>query len=211
MKHITIFIDESGTLPDLNDPVIIVAAVASLSPASFTKLFSPKIKKETLRKKSTEIKFYTAGDRTKEKFFEELVKIDLDIYLLIVDKVGRKIEDSPLNFSVLNSVLLNEVLSFYGEGAELIFDKHFQRLKDIEDFDKNLNKLLVGREVKINHVDSQENKLVNVADMVAGATLAHLTSKNSHFYEMFKSRVIVEMRIKWPEVKKKLFEKKNLA
>lgn len=211
MKQITIFIDESGTLPDLNDQVIIVAAVASLSPTTFTKLFSPKIKKEALRTKSTEIKYYTAGDRTKQKFFEELVKIDLDIYLLIVDKLGRKIADTPINFSVLNSVLLREVLSFYEDGVELIFDKHFQKPKDIQAFDKQLRELLDGQGIKISHVDSQENKLVNVADMVAGATLAHLTSKNSHFYEMFQSRVIVEIRIKWPEVKDRLFEKKKLA
>ncbi|SRR5258708_37869474 len=211
MKHITIFIDESGTLPDLNDQVIIVAAVASFTPSDFNKLFFPKLKKEALRNKSTEIKFYTAGDRTKQKFFEELAKIDLDIYLLIVDKLGRKIADTPLNFSILNSVLLNEALSFYEEGAELIFDKHFQRLTDIEKFDKNLKMLLADREIKISHVDSQENKLVNVADMVAGATLADLTSKNSRFYEMFKSKVIVEIKINWPEVKNKLFDKKNLA
>lgn len=211
MKHITIFIDESGTLPDLNDQVIIVAAVGSFTPEDLVKLFSPKIKKEALRRKSTEIKFYNAGNRTKQKFFEELIKLDLDIYLLIVDKVGRKIPDTPLNFSVLNSVLLREVLSFYEEGAELIFDKHFQKIEDIEEFDRNLNKLLDGRDVKIRHVDSQEIKIVNVADMVAGATLAHLTSKNSHFYEMLRHKVIVEIRIKWPEVKSRLFEKKKLA
>ncbi len=211
MKHITIFIDESGTLPDLNDQVVIVAAVGSYIPTSFAKLFSPTIKKEALRSKTTEIKYYTAGDRTKQKFFEKLIKLDLDIYLLIVNKLGRKIADTPINFGILNSVLLNEVLTFYEGDIELVFDKHFQKENDLKEFNKQLSILLPNQKIKISHTNSQENKLVNVADMVAGATLAYLTSKNSHFYEMIQPKVVLEIRIKWPEVKERLFQIKKLA
>lgn len=211
MNKVTIFIDESGTLPDIKDQVIIVAAVGSLTPAKLSKLFSSKIKIEQLKRKSTEIKYYTAGDRTKQKFFENLCKTDIDIYLLIVDKLGRKIADTPTNFGVLNSVLLNELFNFYPGSFELVFDRHFQRPKDLEEFNNQLKALLPDRKIIISHISSQENKLVNVADMVAGATLAHFTSKESRFYEMIQPRVILEIKIKWPEVKERLFKTKKLA
>ncbi|HUD44948.1 MAG TPA: hypothetical protein VMR41_05365 [Patescibacteria group bacterium] len=59
----------------------------------------------------------------------------------------------------------------------------------------------------LSHVDSKEVNTVNVADMVAGAVLAFETKKNVRFYEMLRSRVILEIRLNWPEVKRRLFKK----
>lgn len=208
---ITIYIDESGTLPDPKDKVIVVAAVATQTPEEMYQLFSSQIKKEPLRKKSTELKFYTAGDKTKQKFFKELMQSNVDIYILVVDKLGRKIADTPENFAVLNSVLLAEVLPFYEGKKEIVFDKHFHRKDALQQFDNCLERLLADKNIRLKHVESQENKLVNLADMVAGATLAYSSGKNTHFYDMFERQVIVEIRIKWPEVKRRLFSKKNLV
>ncbi|MBI4225546.1 DUF3800 domain-containing protein [Candidatus Roizmanbacteria bacterium] len=65
MKKITIFIDESGTLPDPKDKVVIVAAVGTEIPHKLIEVVK-SIRKYLKSKKniSNEIKFYRS-----EKFF----------------------------------------------------------------------------------------------------------------------------------------------
>lgn len=150
----TVFIDESGTLPDTKDEVIVVATVGTNIPNRLNQLFS-KVRKQ-FKKSSplSEIKFYTSGDKTKETFFEYLAKEDVGIFVLVVDKKGRKIPDTPRHFALLCWLLLSEVLNFYSQVKEIIFDRHFQQKADLEVFNKTLEQLL---ELKIafRHVDSQ--------------------------------------------------------
>lgn len=206
----TIFIDESGTLPDTKDEVIVVAAVGTNVPSQFSQLFN-KVRKQ-LKKSGglSEVKFYTAGDKTKEIFFKHLAKEDLGIFVLIVDKKGRKIPDSPKHFALLCWLLLSEVLNFYPKIKEIVFDRHFQQKQDLESFN-NFLKNLLNSSVVFRHVDSQQVKEVNVADMIAGAVLAYIRGKNSRFYQMFKEKIISETKINWPEAKRKLLQKKKLV
>ena len=68
--NFTIFIDESGTLPDIKDRVIVIAAVGTNTPIVIDDIFKTLQKKEKLRKKTGELKFYTAGDKTKQFFLK---------------------------------------------------------------------------------------------------------------------------------------------
>jgi len=211
MKDITIFIDESGTLPDKKDKVIIVAAVGTSSSEKIETIIKTVKKRGKFRKATGELKFYTAGEKSKALFFEKLVKEDFDIFILTVGKMGRKIPDTPLHFAILSGLLLEDVFAFYPFIYEIIFDRHFHKNKDIEKFNKALKDFL-GRDLpKISHVESAKNKKVNVADMVAGAVLAKETGKDSRYYQIIKERIISEIRLNWPEAKRKLFRKKEKA
>lgn len=204
----TIFIDESGTLPDTQDQVIVVAAVGVQIPNLIDRLFNQTSKQLRKNIKLSEIKFYTAGDKTKEQFFKNLIKEDLGIFVLIVDKKGRSIPDTPQHFALLCWLLLSEVVNFYPQIKEVIFDRHFQQKQDLENFGSLLEQLLETT-MTFKHVDSQQFKQVNVADMIAGATLSKIRGKNNKFYEVFKDKIISEITINWPEVKRRFFDKEK--
>lgn len=204
-----IFIDESGTLPDPKDSVIVVAAVGTTTPERISALVKKVRKKAKLKRKSGEMKFYNAGEKTKLLFFQKMTKEKFDIFSLVVEKMGRKIPDTPKHFALLCSLLLKEVAIYYSDLSEVIFDRHFHRAKDRDDFDTYLQKFM-GTSFSTAHVDSQKNIQVNIADMVAGAVLAKERSKEK-YYLMIKSRIISETRINWPEAKRRLFLKRKIA
>src|SRR3972149_11259622 len=212
MKNITVFIDESGTLPDPKDKVIIVAAVGVSSPEKIELIIKSGRKRGKFRRPTGEIKFYTAGEKTKSLFFTKIAEENFDIFILTIDKKGRTIPDTPEHFAILSGLLLEDIFAFYSHIQEIIFDRHFHKETDIEKFNQILKDFL-GRDLpKISHVDSKRNKRVNIADMVAGAVLAKETGKDRRFYEMFRKRVVKESRLNWPAAKRKLFRRsKKLA
>ncbi len=195
---IYVYIDESGTLPDPKDRVIVVAAVGTTSPSQVEDIYKGKI----------ELKFYTAGEKTKLAVLIKIAQKNFAIFVLIVDKKGRKVPDSPENFATISWLLMEDVLDFYTDVTEIIFDKHFTSEKKIEEF----NTTLIGqlkRQVKIEHVDSRFNKGVNIADMIAGAVLANETNKGSKFYDLIVNEVISVKKLNWPEAKRRFFDKKK--
>lgn len=204
MKRVTVFIDESGTLPDPKDRVIVVAAVGTKIPSRIEAIIKEVRKKWKFRKQIGELKFYAAGDKTKTAFLRKIAKEKFDIFILTVEKMGRRIPDTPKHFAILCWLLLTDVFSFYPEVNKIIFDRHFHKDEDIEKFNQFL-KNLMGKLPKVEHVDSQKDKRVNVADMIAGTVLAKVTGKEEKFYQMVKKQVISETKINWPEAKRKLF------
>ncbi|MCL5411728.1 MAG: DUF3800 domain-containing protein [Patescibacteria group bacterium] len=210
MKRISIFIDESGTLPDPRDEVVIVAAAGTEDAKKIEGIIKFLRRKGKLKDLSKEIKFYSAGEKTKRLFLQKVVEEGLDIFVLIVEKAGKKIPDTPENFAFLCWLLLNDVFSFYSDPCEIILDRHFSRVSETEEFNRFLPQLL-HKSLVISHVDSAKNRLINVADMVAGAVLAKETKKNFIFYEIIRERIIREKRLNWKEVKRRVFQNKKLA
>lgn len=207
---IFLFIDESGTLPDPKDKVVIIASVGTNSPESIELIFKSLRKKNKFKKPVSEIKFYTAGQQTKELFFQKIVQNNFSIFILTVDKIGRAIPDTPENFSILIGLLLEDIFSFYPNIKEIVLDKHFSRDKDVGEFNRFLKNFLQKPSISLKHVDSKKNKYINVADMVAGAVLAKETGKTSRFYNLIRNKIISEKRLNWPEAKRRLFRKQKI-
>jgi hypothetical protein len=91
-----IFIDESGTLPDPRDKYIAIAGVSARDLKKVENIISRVL--FSLRQQKTnlkEIKFYYAGQNTKRQFLSSLVATDLKIFVIIIEKQGRKIPDTP--------------------------------------------------------------------------------------------------------------------
>ncbi|MBU1200231.1 DUF3800 domain-containing protein [Patescibacteria group bacterium] len=206
--NITIFIDESGTLPDPKDKVVIVAAVGTNIISQLTSV-TKTIRKTRDAKKLSEIKFYRAGDKTKTKFLKTLANKNIDIFVLIVEKQGKSIKDSPENFAILCWQLIEECKLLYQNNLKkIIFDRHFHRLIDQEEFDLILTKLL-KKKFAISHVDSQKVPAVNSADMIAGSVLWATTNKNDKFYQLIKEKIIVEKTISWKKIARKFWQTKT--
>lgn len=208
MASTIIFIDESGTLPDPKDRVVIVAAVGTKLPQVLTKVTKSVRKYLKARKKeTTEIKFYEAGEKTKKKFLQELAKQEITIFTLTVEKNRQKIADIPENFALLCWLLLEDCFLFHDKIEQLVFDRHFHKPKDQEKFNQILAELL-GKKVAINHVDSQQDPRVNAADMIAGSILWLKTNKDDKFYRLIKEQIVSEKTINWKQARRKFFAKK---
>ncbi|OGK49420.1 hypothetical protein A3A56_03460 [Candidatus Roizmanbacteria bacterium RIFCSPLOWO2_01_FULL_40_32] len=207
-KNIFIYIDESGTLPDPKSLIVIIAAVGTGFPQELS-LAKKTAAKTSIKNNSGEIKFYRSGDNTKRKFLQILAKQDVSIFVLVVEKHGQIIADSPENFAFVCSLILNDCLNYYQhETLSMVFDRHFHRLADQEKFNTSLE-LLLGKKLTIIHVDSLNESTVNTADMVAGSVLWSRTGKNPAFYEIIKSKVVEEKIINWKEAKGKFWHKKT--
>lgn len=212
MKKISIYIDESGTLPDIKDKVIILVAVGFTNSGEILSII--KSLREDLKNKkelTEEIKFYNSGQKTKTKFLTKLSNTQIEMFILVIDKNDQKIPDTPQNYAILSWLLIQECLVFYKKEdiEELIFDRHFHRDIDIKKFNKLFYDLMKIR-FPISHVNSKENPLVNIADMVAGAVFSDKTGKSNKYYKIIKDRIISEVTLNWKEAKRKIFAKKNV-
>ena len=208
MKNITVYIDESGTLPDPKDQVVIIAAVGAKLPEKI-RAITKAIRKKLIKKNTSEIKFYTSGEKTKRIFLEKLSKESLEIFTLTIEKQGQKIDDSPENFALLCWLVLEDCLLFYqNDIKEVVFDRHFHKTGDQEKFNSTLTQL-INRKLNFTHTDSQKDFEVNAADMVAGSLLWLKTKKESSFYEIIKEKIISERVISWKNLRGMFFNKKS--
>ncbi len=131
----------------------------------------------------------------------------------MIEKDKMKIADNPNNFAILTYFLIEECLLFYDKGKnikEIIFDKHFSRQKDQEEFNKFLLKFLDANFI-IKHLDSQNNVEIDVVDMAAGSLLWKYVKNDERFYNIIKKRIVSEKFLNWKQIKRRFFTKtKNL-
>lgn len=205
-----VLIDESGTLPDPDDKFIVVAGITFDRIKEAENLISQTL--ESLRqskKEVKEIKFYYAGERTKRQVLSGIISVGFGIFAVITDKKGRKIADTPENFALLVAELINEIFLWRTEkDFQILIDRHFHRKSDEERFNIFLGKNIKGDlSYSIGHIDSQQDPIINLADFVAGATLAKYNKDNFQFYDIVKESILLEKIVNWPELKRRSLEK----
>ena len=202
---IFIFIDESGTLPDQKNKCVVLSAVATSNTESLSRLLQ-KTKKQSKTRKGLEVKFYSAGNKTREFYLSFLVKEKISIFNLAINKGSQKIPDFPENYAVLSWILLLDALAYFKkDNVKIIFDRHFQRAVDETKFFEILQKL-IGRKIKATSADSLREPGLTAADMVAGAFLYAQSGKQVKFYEIVKTKVISEKVVNWKEAKRRFVE-----
>jgi len=203
---LTIFIDESGTLPDPKDKFIVICGVGVKKMKEAENIFSRiRVSLRQRKIKVQEIKFYYAGQNTKRQFLSGVVSANFKIFTLVIDKKGRKITDTPENFAIIVADLINEINLWYKtKKMNVVLDRHFYRRVYEYKFNKVL-KAKVNKDLKyqLKHIDSRQNFLVNIADMVAGAILWKYHGKDLQFYNLIKENIIIEKIVSWPELKRK--------
>ncbi|MBU2545051.1 DUF3800 domain-containing protein [Patescibacteria group bacterium] len=203
---IKIVLDESGTLPDTKDKFIIISGVRIKNLKEAENIYSRILTSLKQRKiQLQEIKFYHSGQKTKRQFLSGIVSANFEIFILAVNKKGRKIADSPENYALLVADLINEINLWYkNEEMDLIIDRHFYRKIDQDRFQEILKKK-IDKDLKyqVEQVDSKQNPLVNIADMTAGAVLRKYNSEDMGFYDLIKENIIIEKIVSWPEIKRR--------
>ncbi len=212
LKQHYILIDESGTLPDLRDKFIVIAGVSPERIKEAENLVSRILKSLRQRKiRTQEVKFYYAGEQTKRQILSGIISAGFEIFVVAVDKKRRKISDTPENFALLAGELINEINLWQPErNLKILIDRHFQRKEYEKDFNKFLRKnVKKDLSYSIQHIDSQQNFIINLADFVAGAILAKYNKNNTQFYNIIKEAILLEKIVNWPELKRKSLENKN--
>lgn len=206
-----ILIDESGTLPDPRDEFVIIAGIATDTIKNANVLVARALESLRQRKiKIKEVKFYYAGDQTKRQILSGIVSEDLGVFVVAINKKGRKVPDNPENFALLVGELIKEVNLWLPKKEFKIFiDRHFSKRCDENDFNKYLYNQLTSKNLNytIQHVESQRNFVINLADFVAGAVLAKYNKNSLKFYNIIKEHILFEKIISWPELKRKSLEK----
>ncbi len=202
-----LYIDESGTLPDPNNKIIVLAAIVTNDSNKIIKIIKSIKARNKLRKNTGELKFYTASEKAKKDFFKQLLTTDAEIFILVVNKNKTKIEDSPDNFALLSWILFRDIFDYYSNLKNIIFDKHFSNKQDLDIFNQKLQSIYRFLP-QIEHVDSSKNFAVNSADMIAGCVLANETGKNNELIKIINKKIISFRKIKWKELKRIYFQKK---
>ncbi len=201
-----ILVDESGTLPDPKDQFIVIAGIRLRKIKEARNLISRILKSLRQRKiRIKEVKFYYAGEQTKRQILSGIISAGFEIFVVIVDKKRRKISDTPENFALLVGELISEIDLWQPKrNLKILIDKHFHRKADEKDFNKflqeNIKKAL---SYSIQHIDSQQDFIINLADFVAGAILVKYNKNNVQFYNIIKESILLEKIVNWPELKRR--------
>jgi len=199
-----IFIDESGTLPDIADKYIVVVALVSYNPEELRNIL-PKFRKKIPTKGSRrrekilrEFKFHYVGGITRRKVLEEIISKNIKIYALVVDKIGRKITDKPENYGGLIKALVDSFKE--GEDIKDIYiDKHFAAKETTSKLQSFLERNIKGN-FKFSQIDSLRDSRIDLADFLAGAIFRKYRASDPTFYEIIAAKIVKEERKKWNEL-----------
>ncbi len=201
MSKLTVFIDESGTLPDVTDKFIVMSALITAYPEQLARILS-KFRKKTPKKGSRknerlvpEFKFHYVGQLTRQSVLTEINRQNIRIYILVVDKMGRKIADTPTNYFKLVRTLIGLVLGQEQEVGQIILDSHFNvKVKSLE-LGSSLKSTFP--DVKIMQADSKIDSRIDLADFVAGAVLRKYNKQDLQFVDIFADQIKIERVIRW--------------
>ena len=201
---IVAYIDESGNLPDPTDRYISLAAIIAVEARSLRKVVkkaSRKSKKVHLKKRGgREIKWWNAPQGVRRRVLEALVRREVEIFWLVVDKEHVGIADTPVNYGLLVCELVKECLSYHPQ-LQLVIDEHFSVPQQKAEFDESVVGRL-GPTAKPRHMDSQQDAIIQLADFVAGAIRSRFTGK-SDLADIIEGKVVVGKVIKWKQLQKK--------
>ncbi|PIS14034.1 hypothetical protein COT65_00985 [Candidatus Shapirobacteria bacterium CG09_land_8_20_14_0_10_47_13] len=200
-------IDESGRLYDPKDRILVFTVLATESLVGLDKIIvkarekiSPKGKHK--KEKLAEIKFSLTGDKTRQFVLKEIVKRRIKIYALVVDKEGRKIKDDPVNYAVLIFESLKKALSENPKLEHILIDRHFTFITQREKFNNSLRKNL-KRQIFIEHLDSQQNPVISLADFIAGAIRYSHVNGDNRFKDIINKAIKKENLASWRKLKQK--------
>jgi hypothetical protein len=201
-----VYIDESGRLADKNEQYVVIAAVVAPSNNRLAKIFHSlrrKLPRKGKRKKErlfSEIKFVLVGNKTKFFILNQLRKSEVFIYILVFDKRGFYLEDSPENYGILISQIINPVLRKYSI-KRVVIDRHFDRASlrsELEGVIRTWSK----NKFEVIQPESHREIRVNLADFVAGAFWYQMIGKSEQFAEIIKEKVVFLRKSRWYEIKK---------
>lgn len=202
-----VLIDESGRLHDPHDQILVFAAVVTRTLISLDTIISKArgripTKGKRKRERLSEIKFSLVGDRTRQLVLKEIAKRDMRVYILVVDKQGRSIKDTPENYALLVARLLKKVLRDNPKLEHILIDRHYTFITQREEFNTLLQEIS-RRTLFIEHLDSLQNPVISLPDFVAGALRSACVREELQWKKQIEHMILEEDFKTWRELKQK--------
>ena len=139
------------------------------------------------------------GDSTKERILKELASLDVKLFVLVLDKDRRKVQDTPENYAFLVATLLKQV--FKKETlTQVVIDRHFNQVEKRQVLTRQLVNLY-GKEISVVQIDSLADSRVDLADFVAGSVLKSVRDGIDKFKNLIESKIVNLKVIKWSKLK----------
>lgn len=216
LRTLHIYQDESGSLADADNRVVIIALVTTLDPWSL-RFIVKKVHKKFLAQKGKrykerglkEFKYATTFRKEREKILNILKNKDVEIFALNIKKGDKKIADSPLNYGLALSEILEALLRHYQDNDfefELVLDRHYTQKRQLEKLEKVMEKNL-NTSLKPIHADSKANPFIALTDFVAGVLREEFDKGDNALSSIISEKVIFKEEILWQDLKKKWLDK----
>lgn len=198
-------IDESGRLYDPEDRILVIAVLVTQSLVGLDKIIFKTRRKVPYKGKRKierflELKFSLTGDKTRKLILKEIAKLEAKIYLLVVDKQGRRIKDNPEHYALLISKALVQPFKKNLHLEHVLIDKHFTSTNQQEKFSFILQKNF-RHSFFVEQLDSLQNPVITLADFIAGAVRLSYTGQDISFREIVKSLIKNEITTTWRQLK----------
>lgn len=203
-----IFVDESGDVGSRKSSSkhFVVALFIPENPKDIRKCFK-KIRQRKWKKRYKSVREFkwSASDRNVKKIvLEELAKRSFDVYCIvcvkskIYDRTGWK--KNELQPYLTGTIVENIVSKPEDDKLQLVVDK-FLSNRRIEEYNRYIREkikgvLVTGKEVSIEHMNSQSEPNLQAADMIAGAVFQKYETGDNSYYRIIKGHVKKE-DIRW--------------
>lgn len=210
-----LYLDESGNLADELPYTIVATLGGDRTTRKKISRVPKKVRQRIMDKKLSqvpELKFHDSTETIRKRFLSYLPKYDPAIYVLSLDKEGRRVEDSPGNYGIVIGELLRRATGSLGrDRIDLTLDKKYTKPQDREKLEEVLDWTLAPEEVEISvsHLEGEQENLLQVADFVAGAFLQRYAFEEDKYYEIFSGSVVLEATVKWTELKSRTERRKR--
>ncbi|GEM_PF-4902757 len=202
------FLDESQNLQDEGSffSVVIILTTSPYQKA-YQSIFK-RTRKNILKRKEKEVpelKFTHSTHQVRVKILKAISKRAISVSAFIVDKIGRRIPDTPENYGVVVGFAVSEVLKKYPV-IILTVDKKYTRPSAQDEVEKATLKV-VGKISKKGvlqfkeHADSKTNSILQMADYVAGAISYKYNQNDESYWEIVKDLIEQEKVESWVDLK----------
>ena len=186
------YLDESGSLPDKSQPIIVIAALVVAEGDVDLRPILPRIRKRLNQRRkrgkkiTEEFKFEMLCGHSEFQVIRQVLgairRLPCKLVIVQVDKGSKEIADDPLNYAILISETVRLCHEHFSR-CQFVFDRHYlaSQFDKMQTVNHTLAQLL-GEPLDILHKDSQDRAYpgLGLVDFVAGAARFLATANVEH-------------------------------
>ncbi|MDR1361256.1 MAG: DUF3800 domain-containing protein [Rickettsiales bacterium] len=193
-------IDESGNYglnPDAWGKEYLILVMVVFPDICVKQAIESDLQKLKLKlKKKNEYHYVHSDFDTKAQFFQCIKKYDFSIYVLALDKrkTNLHIDKKKNSFykGACFSYLVRNAWDMEPEFLNLIIDGKTHKSEQVE-IKTYMRQTINSRTIKMYFVNSENEILVQIADMIAGSVADKYKDNNSQFYNCIKEKIKIEI------------------
>lgn len=211
------FLDESPALTDRDQFFLI--GLFTTQQAELRKLLriTRRVRERKLEKKLDrvpELKFNRSSGTVRRYLLNQLAKEAVQIVIYAVDTQGRLVEDTPENYGIVVGNAVATYLHEIGGVLNLKLDQKYTAPTDRSRMDDTVLRVLSYKQVGgavsvIDHVESYQNGLVQLADFVAGAAHRKYNLGDQSYLRIVGNKIVLEEVNKWVDIKAEFVEQQK--